>query len=196
MQFTEQAFRKLFRQWYPQLALYAARLVGDDEADDVVQEAFLELWRNQQQIESQAHCQSYLYRVLYTRALNTIRHRRITQDYTAAAQDLQLRRADFYNPDTGSAAALAENNELHRQLQDAIDLLPDKGRQAFIMSYLHDMPTKEIANIMGISARTVEVHLYRAVKFLRSKLGNVTFLTFFITQVCKLFTALYCNNNV
>ena len=60
--------------------------------------------------------------------------------------------------------------ELRHKLDTAIEQLPAKGREAFTLSYLHDMKNKEIAQAMNISVRTVDAHIYNALKQLRAKL--------------------------
>jgi len=192
MDFSEATFRNYFRQMYPQLAFYAVRLVGDDDAEDILQEAFIELWNHQQQIDSESHCKSFLYRVIYTRALNVIKHRKVTLDYTAAVKDVELKRLGYYDPADSYDTTYLERTELHAVIEAAINELPDKGRQIFMMSYVHGMRSKEIAHVMGISVRTVEVHIYRSLKFLRSRLAKQPLLTFFIMSLCKLFASLSC----
>ena len=193
MDFSEAQFRKYFRQMYPQLAFYAVRLVGDDDADDILQEAFIELWNHQQQMENEAHCKSFLYRVIYTRALNVIKHRKVTQDYSAAVKDVEIKRLGYYDPADSYDPSRIDDDDLRAVVDAAIDELPDKGRQIFIMSYVHGMHNKDIANVMGISVRTVEVHIYRALKFLRSRLSNQPLLTFFVCYVVSCLHGYSCN---
>ena len=69
-----------------------------------------------------------------------------------------------------------EDRELRRELSEAINELPDKCKMVFKLSYLHDMKNKEIAETMGISLRTVEAHMYKALKFLRKRLGYLNFM--------------------
>ena len=72
------------------IAAVGGEMVGDDDAEDILQEAFIELWNHQEQLDSESHCKSFLYRVIYTRALNVIKHRKVTKDYTAAVKDVEL----------------------------------------------------------------------------------------------------------
>ena len=67
---------------------------------------------------------------------------------------------------------IIESIELRKQINDAIDELPGKCREVFILSYQHDKKNKEIAEQLGISIRTVEVHLYKAIKALRERLKD------------------------
>ena len=61
---------------------------------------------------------------------------------------------------------------MRKRINDAIGELPAKCREVFILSYQHDRKNKEIAEQLGISIRTVEVHLYKALKSLRKKLKH------------------------
>ena len=65
---------------------------------------------------------------------------------------------------------MIENKELHAEIHTAISELSDKCQKIFKLSYLHELKNKEIADIMGVSLRTVEAHMYKALKFLRKRL--------------------------
>lgn len=71
-----------------------------------------------------------------------------------------------------------ENMELRRKINQAIGELPDKCREIFVLSYLKDMKNSEIALMMNVSVRTVEAHIYKALKSLRARLG--IFFVFFV----------------
>lgn len=65
-------YKALFRRYYPSLIFYATRLVGEEEAEDVVQDVFVELWKRKDHIEIGDQIQAFLYRAVYTRALNVL----------------------------------------------------------------------------------------------------------------------------
>ena len=157
-------YKALFRRYYPNLMFYATRLVGDEEAEDVVQDVFVELWKRRDSMVIGDQIQAFLYRAVYTRALNVLKHRSIEDGYCAAVEEINQKRAEFYQPD---------NNEVIRRIED---------RELRNESYLHEMKNKEIADVMGVSLRTVEAHMYKALKFLRNRLGHLwfLFLLFFI----------------
>jgi RNA polymerase sigma-70 factor (ECF subfamily) len=163
-------FKSLFQQFYPSMLFYADRLVGGDEAEDVVQDAFVELWKKKEELTDAEHIRAFLYRAVYTRSLNVLKHRSIIRDYADAAQEIEMRRAEYYRPENNDVISNIENRELRHQINAAISELPEKCRQVFILSYLHDMKNKEIADAMGISVKTVEVHIYKALKYLRARL--------------------------
>lgn len=178
-------YKALFRRYYPNLMFYATRLVGDEEAEDVVQDVFVELWKRRDSMVIGDQIQAFLYRAVYTRALNVLKHRSIEDGYCAAVEEINQKRAEFYQPDNNEVIRRIEDRELRNEIYQAINELPDKCKEVFKLSYLHEMKNKEIADVMGVSLRTVEAHMYKALKFLRNRLGHLwfLFLLFFIKQI-------------
>lgn len=182
MKLLEQRFRQIFRENYPTLCFYATRLVGDEEASDVVQEAFMELWKRRDDIADESHVKAFLYRSIYTRGVNIIKHRCVVNNYSEAAKKIEQYRMDYYHFENNDVSNYINNTELRKRIDLAIEGLPEKSREVFVLSYLQDKKNKEIAEQLGISVRTVEVHLYRALKSLREKLKGTLYylITFFI----------------
>ncbi|MDR0891373.1 MAG: RNA polymerase sigma-70 factor [Mediterranea sp.] len=175
----QQTYKELFRKYYPALLFYATRLVGGETAEDVVQEVFVELWKRQDTLEIGPQIQAYLYRSVYTRALNVLKHRSIEGEYSAMQEEINRSRAEYYQPDHNDVIRRIENQELRQEINAAINELPEKCREVFKLSYLHDMRNKEIADTLCVSLRTVEAHIYKALKFLRGRLGHL-YLLFFL----------------
>ena len=171
----EQRFRQIFRALYPSLSFYATRLVHDDEAEDIVQEAFMELWKRREDIEDESHIKAFLYRIVYTKALNVIKHRTVVNNHADSIKKVTQFKLDYYNPEANDVMGYIEGLETRKQINDAIGDLPAKCREVFILSYQHDKKNKEIAEQLGISIRTVEVHLYKVVKALRTRLKHHTY---------------------
>ena len=164
-------YQAVFRRYYSSLLFYATRLVGsEEEAEDVVQDVFVELWKRKESIEIGDQIQAFLYRAVYTRALNVLKHRDIKNSYEAAMQEVYNKRALFYQPDDNDVLKRIEDRELRKHIISAIDELPEKCKLVFKLSYLHNMKNKDIAETMDVSLRTVEAHMYKALKFLRSRL--------------------------
>lgn len=176
-------YKALFRRYYPSLIFYATRLIGDEEAEDVVQDVFVELWRRKEMIEVGDQIQALLYRAVYTRSLNALKHRSIKDGYCAAMEEINQRRAEFYQPDNNEVIRRIEDRELRKEIYDAINELPEKCKEVFKLSYLHEMKNKEIADVLNISLRTVEAHMYKALKILRSRLNHLWLIIFLF--LCK-----------
>lgn len=159
----------------PPMYYYAKRIVGEDAADDVVQEGFLELWNRMDALDTHGpQIESYLYKTIYSRALNYLkRYKKIS---TATIEDVNEMRMTCFFSSVGDGERDMEVAELNLKINQAIGDLPDKCREIFVLSYLKDMKNSEIALMMNVSVRTVEAHIYKALKTLRSRLGTVFFI--------------------
>lgn len=171
----EVTYKALFRRYYPGLLFYAARLVGEDDAEDIVQDVFVEVWKRRDSVEVGEQFQAFLYRSVYTKAINLLKHKAVEDSYNAEMIEFYQKRLDYYQPDRTDIIGRIENRELRSELHRAIDGLPDKCREVFKLSYLHDMKNKDIADVMGVSLRTVEAHMYKALKVLRERLKGLRF---------------------
>ncbi|MCD8184241.1 MAG: RNA polymerase sigma-70 factor [Bacteroides sp.] len=181
----ELTYKLLFRKYYANLLFYATQIVGEEEAEDVIQDVFVELWRRQDSVKVGEQIQAFLYRAVYTRALNVLKHRDVKSTYEAVMMEIHKKRIEFYQPDSNDVVKRIEDYELRKEISEAINELPDKCKMIFILSYLHDMKNKDIAEAMGISQRTVEAHMYKALKLLRGRLGylNLMLALFFMGKV-------------
>ena len=170
-------YKALFRRYYPSLIFYATRLVGEEEAEDVVQDVFVELWKRKDSIEIGEQIQAFLYRAVYTRALNVLKHRNVEDGYCAAMEEINRRRAEFYQPDNNEVIRKIEDQELRKEIHDAINELPDKCKEVFKLSYLHDMKNQEIADVLveidhGLIARSLDPAAADGGKCLDQRIGR------------------------
>ena len=154
----ETSFEKLFKKSYPMLFCYAQKIVGYDDAADVVEEVF----------------HSFLYRAVYTRCINVINKRNTTQGYITLIEEMHQRQLDTLE-DNHSKMVIEkiENHELGDIIKEKIDGLPEKCRESFRMSYIYSMRNEDIADVLGVSIRTVESHIYHALKILRNELKQL-----------------------
>jgi len=134
----------------------------------------MELWKRKEDIEDESHIKAFLYRIVYTRALNVIKHRTVVNNHADSVKKVTQFKLDYYDPEANDVMGYIEGLETRKQINDAIKELPAKCREVFILSYQHDKKNKEIAEQLGISIRTVEVHLYKALKTLRTRLKRHT----------------------
>ena len=168
----------LFKKHYSGLLFYAERMIGEDEAEDIVQDVFVELWHNKNKINFDDNIKSFLYKSVYTRSLNYLKHRTVVENYTAEEQEFYAKKMSYYSPENSDVISRIENKELEKEIHEAINELPDKCKEVFKLSYIYEMKNKEIADVLGVSARTVEAHMYKALKILRVKLKHLLALVF------------------
>lgn len=167
----EEAYRLFFRRYYPKMYYYARRMVGADGADEVVLDVFVDIWKRFGEIDVGDSILGYLYRAVYHRSLNYLRANRRSD--TSNLEDLAGMRCEEYASDVGNGERDMENGDMRRQIDQAIAELPDKCREAFMLSYIHGLKNKEIAMVQGVSQRTVDAQIYKALKYLRERLRGI-----------------------
>jgi RNA polymerase sigma-70 factor (ECF subfamily) len=147
-------FTKLFAESRQALHRYIRRFVGSSEtAKEIVQEAFLRTYR---QRESVTTLRAFLFSTARNLAANEYRHRRTVEKGTLG---------DFgdswVKTERESLEAELLRDERNRLIQEAIDRLPPQCRAAFALRVFHECSYKEVADRLGISAKTVEKHIAR-----------------------------------
>ncbi|HZL08797.1 MAG TPA: RNA polymerase sigma-70 factor [Prolixibacteraceae bacterium] len=168
----ELAFEKIFKSNYNQIVGFCNQFISDlDKAKCLTQEVFLNLWLNREKIETVNGIRAFLYTFAKSSCLNYIRHQKIISKYEdkhLQEKEDELNREVLESFDFNSL----EFSELEGLIQQAIDDLPQKCRQVFIMSRLDGKMNKEISGELNISVKAVEANITRALKTLKSKLSE------------------------
>lgn len=177
------AFEQLFKTWYVRLCVYGESIVRDrDQAEDLVQGIFCLLWEKREDINIHESLKSYLYRSVYYAALNVLKHDKVKSAFLEFIRKHEHR-------DENNIEHFFENEDresLMKEIWGIIDSLPEQCREIFVLSRFSGKKSIEIAKLMGISVRTVETQLYRAMKRLREELSHLknsrVFFLFFFTD--------------
>ena len=170
VQGDKKAFEQLFRMWYVRLCLYAESLVRDrDVAEDLVQNLFCMLWEKHEEINIRESLQFYLYRSVYHAALNFLKHDKVKIAFWEFIQSQGVK--DENNIERYMDKETQE--VLTKEVNRAIESLPVQCREIFLLSRFAGKKSQEIAIELGISVRTVETQLYRAMKRLREELAHL-----------------------
>ncbi len=165
------AFNELYRRYYPSLRSYAELFLDEEESEDVVQDVFLNVWLRKEGLDDSLSLQGYLLRSVYNSSLNILKKKGRSNDYRSMyEQEIEEIGYKYYDPDTNDVIRKLYNQDLRAEINAAINSLPARCREIFTLSYLHDMPSKEISLQLGISLSTVDNHIYSALKLLREKL--------------------------
>lgn len=166
----KRAFERLFQRWYAPLCMYAESVVKDrDVAEDLVQGMFCQLWEKREGLNIRESLQAYLYRSVYHAALNSLKHDRVRLAFC----EFEQRYGEQGENDVERFMDRKDREMLSREIHKAIDTLPEQCREIFLMSRFAGKKSQEIADKLGISLRTVETQLYRAMKQLRGKLAHL-----------------------
>ncbi len=166
------AFEAMFKAYYDPLCRYVARYVGSrDVAEDVVEDVFAWIWRERERWEVRGPLHPYLVTAVRRRAINHFRHDAVRG---RAAPLLSLDPTYFAEPVQADAVADAE--ELRCRIERTLAALPPRMREAFILSRDEGLSYEEVAFRMGISIKTVGVHIGRALAALRKTISTLASL--------------------
>lgn len=159
----ESAFEALFRTFHPGLVRFAVGLTGEEAtARDLVQEAFIRIWRQRERLDPQGSPKALLFRTVRNLALNHGRD---------AARRRELL-AERYEPPAVTApppALPADEPDPAETLRAWVEELPARQREALLLSRFEGLSHQEIADVMDLSTRTVNNHLVRALRSLRER---------------------------
>ena len=152
-----EVFTQLFAESRQALLSYIRRFVGSKEtAKEIVQEAFLRTYR---QGESVTTLRAFLFSTARNLAANEYRHRQtVERDARANFEEYRA------NDECESLESGLIRDERNRLVQEAIDRLPPQCRAAFTLRIFHECSYKEVAERLGISVKTVEKHISRAIR--------------------------------
>lgn len=158
------AFTEIYDRYWTALYLHGRKLLRDDvEAEDVVQDLFVQLWNNREMLSFNVALSSYLYRSTRNKILNQIAHKKIVTDY-------QRSLAKYIEEGKPTTDELLREKELALLIEHEITLLPPKMREVFEMSRKQHLSYKQIGEILGISDETVRRQVSNALAVLRTKL--------------------------
>jgi len=136
-----------------------------ESAEEVAQDVFLQLYRQQQRFAGPEHVAAWLRRVTCNRAIDCVRHRRF---------EPQMSLTDGPEPAVVAAQESAGSDPMLRErLRQMVRSLPEKARAVMILRYQEDLDPEEIARTLEIPVRTVKSHLQRSLALLRQKLGRL-----------------------
>ncbi len=163
---TEASFELLFKAQFKGLHGYAFSIVKDMiAAEEVVQNVFYKLWERKGQIEIETSLKAYLYKAVYNDSLNYIKHQKVRLAYAA-----HVTRQSDKEAENASGKVLA--GELKGKIHRAMNELPEQCRTIFQLSRFEGLKYQEIANVLGLSIKTVENQMGKALKILRTKLAD------------------------
>lgn len=155
---------EIFRSTYAELCTYARRYVDDDAtAEDVVQEVFAAVWGNREDRPLADVGPAYLYRAVRNRALNRVRDGERTESLDAPEA-----------PDAETSLGtrdLRRRREVAAAVDEAIDDLPPRCRQVFLLVRERGLSYREAAERLDLSLSTVETQMARALRRLRDSLA-------------------------
>ena len=160
----EAAFEQVFKQHYKGLHAYAFTLIKDEAAaEEMVQNVFYKLWERAEGLHITGTVAAYLYRAVHNESLNYLKHLKVRSQH-------QLYVSYRMEAHTDTTAKKLQLKDLEQKLQAALAELPEGCRTVFQLSRFEELRYSEIAQTLGISVKTVENQMGKALKLLRTKL--------------------------
>jgi len=161
------AYTEIFLRYSKLLVAHAYRLLGDqDEANDVVQDVFLKLWQNRENLVLNTSLSSYLYIAIRNRVFNHISHQKIVAKYADSI-------LNFMEAGHAVTDELIRAKELAIIIEQEIAALPPKMREVFLLNKREELSYKEIALKLDITDKTAKQQVYNALKNLRLKITSL-----------------------
>lgn len=178
----ERAFEQLYKDYYARLFSYLrGYLKNTSDIKDVIQNTFISLWNNRTSLADDTRIYSWLFTVVRNQCLNYIRNsetqlrlRSVIEFHESEKLRWQTHTLQSFIPES---IVLSELQEL---IDSAIEEMPEQCRNVFLMSRQEELSHKEIGERLNISPKTVENHITKALKILRSKLSEFQYFLFFL----------------
>lgn len=176
-------FEKMYAAHYSKLKRFAREyVIREADAENIVHDVFLELWEQKSSLESHTNLSAFLFRSTKNRCIDFLRHKiiatktvdKIQKEYRHTLQ-LKFQSLEAFDD------KLFSENDVEKMIRDAIESLPKKCRQIFVLNKIEGKKQKEIAAELHISINTVESQMAIAYKKLKEVLKDAIplFIFFF-----------------
>lgn len=169
-----EAYKQMFIKYYSSLCEYASQYILDTEAEEIIQDLMLFLWEKRESIVISQSLRSYLFISVKHRCLNSIKKNQYHEQ--VHSKIYEKLKEQFEDPDYYLI------NELTENITKAIEDLPEKYRETFKLSRFGEQTNAQIAEMLGVSVKTVEYRMTQSLKILRVKLKDyLPLLTFLLS---------------
>lgn len=181
----EETYISLFRSYYIPLCAYSRRYVGrKDVAEEIVSDTFLKIWENRTSIQINTSVKSYLFQAVYNNSLYYLRklkNEAVLADYFANTVSENIAFSTF--PEEIEEQSLIME-DINVRVEEAVSQLPEQQQKAFRLKRFEGKKNAEVAKIIGLSVKTVEMHLSKATLALRQNLKDYlpSFLLFLLLR--------------
>ena len=171
----EQAFERLFKTYYFELARFAWRYVKSKAiAEELVQEVFADIWDESEQWNPRSSLKLYLYQSVKHQALDYLNHEKVREKYDPR----WMSKKEYPTIDFRDSR---REEQIRAAIGKEIQALPPRSRMTYTLHRHDGLTYKEIAEVMDVSVKTVESQMTRTLKRLRKRLSHL--LSFLIAAV-------------
>ncbi len=167
-------FEQSFKDNFKRLHAYACTILNNEaDAEEMVQQVFCKLWEKKEKLQEIDSITAYLYRSVHNECMNFVKHQKV--------KDAHREHSTYHNSDNTDAVDNAAERELKERLHHAMQQLPEQCRTIFQMSRFEELKYREIADKLGLSVKTIENQMGKALKIMRKQLADyITVLWLFL----------------
>jgi len=160
------AFSDIFSAYYRDLAMFAFSFTREwSTAEEIVQETFMKLWEDHEKLNVRTSLKSLLLKSVQNRFIDLHRHKKIVDIHSSYV----INNSPLFEWETDNYVLISE---LEKNIEQAIDALPIKLRETYIMNRIEGLKYQEIATKLNVSVRTIEVRISKALELLRIDLRD------------------------
>jgi RNA polymerase sigma-70 factor, ECF subfamily len=164
------AFDVLYRRYSKKLYKFGHSILKlQEEAENLIQDVYLNFWENRHKVEKDNSVKSYLFTIAYNSAISIIRKKARESVFIEYLRSLQEINEEPVNVEL-------EYRELTNRLDEIIQALPLRQKEVYLLHKVEGLKYSEIADRLNISVNTIENHMSRALKTIRDKLGNYSLI--------------------
>lgn len=155
----EEAFNALVKKYQERIYWHVRRMViNHEDADDVVQNTFVKVWRNLENFRSDSKLYTWMYRIATNECITFLNKKKKRNNVSLDHED------SAYLKESLASATYFDGEKAHRRLQEAILTLPDKQRLVFNMKYFEDLKYTDMSDILDTSVGALKASYHLAVK--------------------------------
>jgi RNA polymerase sigma-70 factor (ECF subfamily) len=177
----KKAYEEIYTEFFGVLYHLCIQYLHNEKiAEELVQDTFLKLWEIRESLNEQINIRSFLYTITKNSCLNHLRNQKISMRHQENMKYLEMQ---FNYEALEKLGNYVQFEELRNKIDDAISKLPSEIIETFSLSRFEEFSYKEIAEQQGISIKTVEARISKALRILRVELKDYLPLIYLISRI-------------
>ncbi|RIH65433.1 RNA polymerase sigma-70 factor [Mariniphaga sediminis] len=179
---NEQVFKKIMEHWYKKLFNFAKGYLNNDEnAREVLQDVFLQLWEHRNNLADNTSLNAYLFTLTRNQCIDLIRREKLLLQYRTDKSEEYMQLSESFEALSAPVLDDIFTKEFQTEIDQTICSLPEQCQKVFLLSRKNGLKNREISEMLQLSPKTVESHITKALKTIRGALqqkfpGSFNFL--------------------
>lgn len=163
-------FSQTYLTYFPKVVRFSTEFVlFKEDAENIAQDVFINLWERKDALDYIENMNAYIFKLAKNKCLDYLKRKLSEEKYATTIQNNFELELKIQSLDRFDVQAMTEEN-MEKRIQEAIDSLPERCREIFILSRFEGLKYREISERLGVSVNTVENQMSIALKKLRPKL--------------------------